>query len=201
MHGVLQLITSASPSSSDSPDYAYLPEAGYVGKDQATMLVEVNGIKVKVEYFFQAIPGVTGNDGGAEYCAPKGMFWKISSTLDTNGTSTITSVEYQSPTTLAADATSTNVAALASWINTTDLNSNAAGITVNVANLAGAAIGQDTGTNITLDATAAGNGWYINTNPADNSQFLPTSDPNVWIAAPGSAAAGKMDMLSVLLHE
>ncbi|OIR01051.1 matrixin [mine drainage metagenome] len=74
-------------------------------------------------------------------------------------------------------------------------------ISVTVANLPNAAVGQTVGTAITLDTTAAGNGWYIDPNPAANTDFLPTSNPNVWIAAPGSAAAGKMDMLSVLLHE
>ena len=74
-------------------------------------------------------------------------------------------------------------------------------ITVSVANLPNAAVGQTTGTAITLDTNAAGYGWYIDPNPAANTDFLPTSNPNVWIAKAGSAAAGKMDMLSVLLHE
>ena len=38
-------------------------------------------------------------------------------------------------------------------------------------------------------------------NSAANTDFLPTSNPDVWMAKAGSAAAGKMDMLSVLLHE
>ncbi|MBR7784602.1 matrixin family metalloprotease, partial [Undibacterium luofuense] len=37
--------------------------------------------------------------------------------------------------------------------------------------------------------------------PDQNDEFLPTSNPDVWIAKAGSAADGKMDMLSVLLHE
>lgn len=35
----------------------------------------------------------------------------------------------------------------------------------------------------------------------NNEEFLPTSNPNEWVARPGSAAEGKMDMLTVLLHE
>jgi hypothetical protein len=69
------------------------------------------------------------------------------------------------------------------------------------ADLPGAAVGQTTGSNITLDTNAAGYNWFIDTTPADNSEFLPTSNPNEWVAKAGSAAAGKMDMLSVLLHE
>ena len=55
---------------------------------------------------------------------------------------------------------------------------------------------------ITLDTNAAGHGWYIAPTPLDNSDdYLPTSDPTVFKARAGSAADGKMDMLSVLLHE
>jgi VCBS repeat-containing protein len=74
-------------------------------------------------------------------------------------------------------------------------------LTVTFADLVGGAVGQTVGTNITLDSTAAGNGWFIDTTPADNSEYLPTSNPNEWVAKAGSDAAGKMDMLSVLLHE
>jgi hypothetical protein len=38
--------------------------------------------------------------------------------------------------------------------------------------------------------------------PLENSDdYLPTSNPNVWQAKAGSDAAGKMDLLSALLHE
>jgi Matrixin len=79
--------------------------------------------------------------------------------------------------------------------------------------LSSTALGQTTGegasASITLDTNAAGHGWYIDPTPLDpstssglaNSDYLPTSDATVWQAKAGSAAAGKMDMLSVLLHE
>ncbi len=61
--------------------------------------------------------------------------------------------------------------------------------------------GQGKDATITLDPTAAGHGWFIDPTPTNNEEFLPTADPNVWMAKPGSAAEGHMDMLSVLLHE
>jgi hypothetical protein len=72
--------------------------------------------------------------------------------------------------------------------------------------LASTAVGETTGqglnAQITLDTNAAGHGWYIDPTPLDNSDdYLPTSNPDVWQAKAGSEAAGKMDMLSVLLHE
>jgi hypothetical protein len=46
---------------------------------------------------------------------------------------------------------------------------------------------------IVLDRDAAGHGWFIDPTPADDSEF----DPN----NPDSPAAGKIDLLSVLVHE
>ncbi|MBC3935296.1 matrixin family metalloprotease [Undibacterium sp. CY7W] len=65
----------------------------------------------------------------------------------------------------------------------------------------GETFGTGTGAQITLDTNAAGHGWFIDSTPDQNDEFLPTSNPDVWIAKAGSAADGKMDMLSVLLHE
>jgi hypothetical protein len=48
----------------------------------------------------------------------------------------------------------------------------------------------------------ASHGWYLDSTPLDNTDdYLPTADPNIRKAKPGSEAEGKMDMLSVLLHE
>ncbi len=58
--------------------------------------------------------------------------------------------------------------------------------------------GKDT---ILLDTHAAGHGWFIDATPDSNEEFLPTSNPDLWLAKAGSAAEGKMDMLSVLMHE
>jgi hypothetical protein len=52
-----------------------------------------------------------------------------------------------------------------------------------------------------LDDNAAGYNWFIDATPWDNSEYLPTSNPNEWVAKEGTDAYGKMDMLSVLLHE
>jgi hypothetical protein len=57
------------------------------------------------------------------------------------------------------------------------------------------------GQTIALSENAAGYGWYIDLNPMSNSAFVPTSDPNVFIAPPGSPAYGRMDLLTVELHE
>jgi hypothetical protein len=84
-----------------------------------------------------------------------------------------------------------------SGANGYDLNS----ISVSLADIIGSALGQTTGSSITLDTNAANYNWFIDPTPADNSEFLPTSNPSEWVAKEGSAADGKTDMLSVLLHE
>ncbi len=105
-HGILRLLTQADigtilPNTggtfdSADPGYIYLPEKGYIGQDKAVVLVEIGGVKVKEIFYFHDIVEQTsptspcggGNDG--IYST-----WKISSTLNPDGT--LTSVEYQSP--------------------------------------------------------------------------------------------------------
>ena len=96
-----------------------------------------------------------------------------------------------------------------SWQQTSPLStllSSAQSAFTGFTDLPGTAVAQTTGTGaygqITLDTTAAGYTWYLDPTPLDNSKdYLPTADPNIWKAIPGSAADGKMDLLSVLLHE
>jgi hypothetical protein len=106
-HGVLRLITEADGNTfgygqfvAANQLYVYLPDSNYVGKDSGTILVDFgNGLKVNVKYFFQAVDHGLGNTGWMDACKKSGVYWKINSTLDTNGTSAITSVEYQTPVT------------------------------------------------------------------------------------------------------
>ena len=95
-HGILRLVTEADNFGigrfdPTDPGYVYLPEKGYLGKDSATVLVEIGSIKVTVVYFFQAVNHPLGSYWVKELCGEKGYSWKISSTLDSNGNSTITS--------------------------------------------------------------------------------------------------------------
>ena len=152
--------------------YYYSPDAGYYGNDSAVIQGEVNGHKVKITYYFHSLDHQAYTY--LKVCGKRGGYWKIS--LPTNG----------------------DTPALASILTT-------ATQTLDFADLTGSAVGQTTGTaptaQITLDLDAANHGWFIDYTPYLNDEYLPTSDPNVWIAREGSEAAGKMDMLSVLLHE
>ena len=53
---------------------------------------------------------------------------------------------------------------------------------------------------ITVDPTAAGNGWFVDPTPAESSEFFHRAGPTVRAVA-GSAAAGRMDLVTVIAHE
>jgi hypothetical protein len=70
-----------------------------------------------------------------------------------------------------------------------------------IADLADGILGQTDGSTITLDLDAAGHGWFVDATPRDASEFSLVLGTDHLGAAPGTAAAGAMDLLTVLLHE
>ncbi len=70
-----------------------------------------------------------------------------------------------------------------------------------VADLSGLAVGKTSsdGSLITIDPTAAGFGWFVDSSPFSNEEFASTS--NLTLHATTSAAAQGMDLLTVVLHE
>jgi hypothetical protein len=119
-------------------EYFYFPDADYVGKDSAEVLVEIKGIKVKVRYFFHLETTDPGPNAYELYCEERGGQWKIA-TLPT-------------PTDLATQQANPALATILA---------NASLSFTGFADLAGGALGQTTGSTITLDTTAAGNNWFI----------------------------------------
>jgi hypothetical protein len=51
-----------------------------------------------------------------------------------------------------------------------------------------------------LDRTAAGHGWFVDATPLQDEEFTP-SGLGVLTAGPGTAAAGREDLLTAVLHE
>jgi hypothetical protein len=70
-----------------------------------------------------------------------------------------------------------------------------------VADLPGAELGREEGGTITLDADAAGHGWFVDPTPADSSEFRRRLADGALAATPGSAAYGRMDLLTAVNHE
>ncbi|MDR2014437.1 MAG: matrixin family metalloprotease [Azoarcus sp.] len=170
----------------------YIPEAGYLGMDSYDIEFEQDGVKVKIKNFIVVDdrPNQWKEDlkdkadceiAPGKYKKYKEGIWKIS---------------------LLPSQTTTD---LASWQRTAELSNILASAVTAVqgfSDLPGLATAQTYNYQITLDTTAAGWGWYLDPTPLDNTDdFLPTADPNIWKAKPGTEADGKMDLLSVLLHE
>jgi hypothetical protein len=70
-----------------------------------------------------------------------------------------------------------------------------------IADLDGATLGLATGNVVTIDADAAGHGWFVDVSPADSAEFRIRLDRNVFGAARSSEAFGRMDLLTVVTHE
>lgn len=73
-------------------------------------------------------------------------------------------------------------------------------IVFSVSDMPGQHLGLADGQRIILDADAAGNGWFIDPTPADDSEFATGSGTRL-TAVQGSAPAGKVDALTTILHE
>lgn len=157
----------------------YYPDKGFIGKDRVEGIVSVGRDVVRVVYYFAVQPESVDNLTISEKrkLCPKST-WIISGASDqSSGVSPRDSDKF---------------VAMRSGVGKASF-----------ASLGGVVLVQ-TGTGgdaqITLNTNAAGHGWFIDSTPTDNEEFLPTADPNVGLAKPGSATDGKMDMLSVLEH-
>lgn len=165
--------------------YDYIPPSpDYRGEDRWSFLVDLStGRRVLVRY--QMSPGA----GDLDECRMNLLSY----------------VETVDPSDGGAGQASDLLTWIEQALRSTTL-STASNVSYTFSMLAGSAVGNTAGTGlaaqITLDTDAAGHGWYVDATPLSNTDdYLPTSDPTVWQAKPGSAAEGKMDMLSVLLHE
>ena len=160
----------------------YIPDSRYVGDEKLVFRAKVDGTTIRLVYLLKVTDQGADLEGKQDFlCKKTGNFWKIAFN-PTNDPSSGQSVT-QSPVQL-----------ISSVIGLDD-------ISLKISNLAAGTIGQALDHSITLDDNAAGHGWFIDTTPGDNEECLPTSNPNEWVARPGIAAEGKMDMRSVLMHE
>jgi hypothetical protein len=95
--------------------------------------------------------------------------------------------------------------AQALWHTTTPIDLNFAITNLATGQLAEATItgydqlGRPNTATITIDNDANGVGWFIDSTPQDNSEF--TGLDNYLQATPNSAASGKYDLLTTILHE
>jgi predicted chitinase len=154
----------------DSSDiYAYSPNQGYVGNDQVTYLVDIEGYKIQVTFFLKVIhsdikeaptSSVNGLSNSEMYSkatdyslkffntfknrCPDPNWWQIATSNNSNGQP-------------SAQTTGNNTS----------------GISVTFGNLGSSVVGQESNSNghtqITLDRSAGGYGWFIRRPPAFSS--------------------------------
>ncbi|HEU0099004.1 MAG TPA: cadherin-like domain-containing protein [Allosphingosinicella sp.] len=72
-------------------------------------------------------------------------------------------------------------------------------VKVSVADMMGVQIGGASAGIIQIDNDAAGYGWFVDSTPGDDSEFTGSGDR--LFAAAGSGASGRVDLLTVLIHE
>ncbi len=72
---------------------------------------------------------------------------------------------------------------------------------VQVGNLGTSILGVEAAGVITINRTAAGNNWYVNSSAGSSRAFGLEGPGGEEIAGPGSPAAGEVDLLTVLEHE
>ncbi|MCF7973670.1 MAG: LEPR-XLL domain-containing protein, partial [Phycisphaerae bacterium] len=81
-----------------------------------------------------------------------------------------------------------------------DLAGRLAGLEIRITDLPGGQLGQADENVITLDATAAGRGWFIDPTPGEHTEFTESLTESM-AASSSSPAFGHIDLLTVLLHE
>lgn len=173
--------------------WEYIPNPGYRGLDQFSAAVDVDGKTYKIVMKLVTVGHLADGPYIEKGAAPE---YRLANQCEASKVRRIGGNYLRD-------------ALPEEWLASAQLSSLLADATTKIVDfldLPGTAVGTTTGeglsAQITLDTDAAGHGWYVDATPLDNTDdYLPTSNPNVWQAKAGSAAEGKMDMLSVLLHE
>jgi hypothetical protein len=74
-------------------------------------------------------------------------------------------------------------------------------VTLRLADLPGAALGQEVSGTLFVDMDAAGRGWFVDDTPEDDADFAKQGGGSALAAIESSKAFGKVDLLTVVMHE
>ena len=75
------------------------------------------------------------------------------------------------------------------------------GVSVQIGDLPTKMLGKAAGSTIYVSPTAAGYGWFVDSTPADDSEFTDPLGPYALAAGSGSPAANRVDLLTTVMHE
>ena len=74
-------------------------------------------------------------------------------------------------------------------------------VSIEIGNLPKNVLGEVEGNVIEISSTAAGYGWFVDSTPADDSEFSDRLGTNALGASSGSPAANHVDLLTTVMHE
>ena len=74
-------------------------------------------------------------------------------------------------------------------------------VTFQIVDLDGLALGYTSGTTVQIDIDAADHGWFVDTTPSDDMEFSIDLSDGQMLATSSSEAFGRMDLLTVVMHE
>jgi Ca2+-binding RTX toxin-like protein len=74
-------------------------------------------------------------------------------------------------------------------------------VTFQITDLSGLALGWTGGQTIVMDVNAAGQGWFVDLTPGDDNEFSDEDGDGVLVASTDTLASGRMDLLTVVMHE
>lgn len=87
------------------------------------------------------------------------------------------------------------------WLNAGASEASLADVQINIYALPTRVAAQTVGNQITLSADGAGWGWFVDTTPGAQEEFGLGNSLTAFNATSGSVAEGKLDLLTVLVHE
>jgi len=85
--------------------------------------------------------------------------------------------------------------------NPSQLRTILATVDIRITDLPGSRLGAAGHNRVLLDVDAAGYGWFIDSSPSDDREFQEIIGGSELQATAGSAAVGKVDLLTVVMHE
>ncbi|PQO40862.1 Ig-like domain-containing protein [Blastopirellula marina] len=92
-------------------------------------------------------------------------------------------------------------AELPAYVISPEVTSDTNAISIQIVDLQGNQLAKTVGSVIYIDQDAAGWGWYVDLTPLDAAEYTVSGEGGSQLAATDSPAAGRIDLLSVLLHE
>ncbi len=90
---------------------------------------------------------------------------------------------------------------LPAYVISPEVTSDTNAVSIQIADLKGNQLAKTIGSVIYLDQDAAGWGWFVDRTPLDSSEYTSAGQNGRPLAPPNSPADGRIDLLSVLLHE